>query len=96
MKTRTGGAGRRIGTFVPRPRGILPCDNTTRADTAISRKANLRGDARRHMILHAIVRGRVQGVGFRYWVLEQARAQGLKGWVRNCPDGTVEVEAEGT
>lgn len=48
------------------------------------------------MILHAIVRGRVQGVGFRYWVLEQARAQGLKGWVRNCPDGTVEVEAEGT
>ena len=47
------------------------------------------------MILHAIVSGRVQGVGFRYWVKEEAEALGLKGWVRNLRDGSVEVEAEG-
>jgi acylphosphatase len=46
--------------------------------------------------LHAIVRGRVQMVGFRYFVLEEARALGLSGWVRNGDDGaTVEVVAEG-
>jgi acylphosphatase len=47
--------------------------------------------------LHAIVRGRVQMVGFRYFVLEEARALGLSGWVRNGDDGaTVEVVAEGS
>jgi acylphosphatase len=45
--------------------------------------------------LHAIVEGRVQGVGFRYFVEEQAIALVLKGWVRNRWDGTVEVTAEG-
>ncbi len=45
--------------------------------------------------LHAIVHGRVQGVGFRYFVVEQAHALGLKGWVRNRREGTVEVVAEG-
>jgi acylphosphatase len=46
--------------------------------------------------LHAIVRGRVQMVGFRYFVVERARALGLSGWVRNGNDGaTVEVLAEG-
>lgn len=46
--------------------------------------------------LHAIVRGRVQMVGFRYFVVEQARALGLSGWVRNGDNGaTVEVLAEG-
>ena len=45
--------------------------------------------------LHAVVEGRVQGVGFRYFVEEQAVALGLKGWVRNRWDGTVEVTAEG-
>jgi len=45
--------------------------------------------------LHAVVRGRVQGIGYRWFVQDQARAQGLVGGVRNLRDGTVEVEAEG-
>jgi acylphosphatase len=45
--------------------------------------------------LHAIVEGRVQGVGFRYFVLEVAELLGLYGWVRNRWDETVEVVAEG-
>jgi acylphosphatase len=46
--------------------------------------------------MRAIVRGRVQGVGFRYFVLRRAEALGLRGWVRNLPDGRqVEIEAEG-
>ncbi len=47
------------------------------------------------MILHAEIKGRVQGVGFRYWVVEEAERLGLKGWVRNTRDGGVELEAEG-
>jgi acylphosphatase len=43
----------------------------------------------------ARVRGRVQGVGFRYTCLHEARLRGLSGWVRNTPDGDVEVWAEG-
>ena len=42
-----------------------------------------------------VVRGRVQGVGFRYFVLSRARLLGLQGWVRNLPDGTVEARAWG-
>jgi acylphosphatase len=45
--------------------------------------------------LHAVVRGRVQGVGFRFFVLRQAEARGLSGWVRNLPDGSVELQAVG-
>ena len=41
------------------------------------------------------VHGRVQGVGFRYYVREQARSLGLGGWVRNEFDGTVTGEAFG-
>lgn len=43
----------------------------------------------------AVVRGRVQGVGFRASTREQARRLGLGGWVRNEPDGTVTIHAEG-
>jgi acylphosphatase len=43
-----------------------------------------------------VVRGRVQGVGYRYFVLRQADAVGVSGFARNLPDGAVEVLAEGT
>jgi acylphosphatase len=45
--------------------------------------------------LHAIIEGRVQGVGFRYFVLEVAELLGINGWVRNRWDDSVEVVAEG-
>ena len=45
--------------------------------------------------LSVVVEGRVQGVGFRYFVMEQAVALNLTGWVRNKWDGAVEVTAEG-
>lgn len=42
-----------------------------------------------------IVTGKVQGVGFRYWTHHTAFSLGLHGWVRNRPDGSVEIVAEG-
>ncbi len=45
--------------------------------------------------LHATVEGRVQGVGFRAFVIEKAELLGLTGWVRNRWDESVEVMAEG-
>lgn len=46
--------------------------------------------------LHVVVTGCVQGVGFRAFVVHRAREQALAGWVRNRPDGSVEVEAHGS
>jgi acylphosphatase len=46
--------------------------------------------ARRYLIA-----GRVQGVGFRYFTQRLAVQHGISGWVRNTPDGRVEIEAEG-
>ncbi len=45
--------------------------------------------------LHAVIQGRVQGVGFRAFVLDQALRLDLTGWVRNTWNGEVEVVAEG-
>lgn len=45
--------------------------------------------------IHAVVIGRVQGVGFRYSTQRRAAALGLVGWVRNRPEGSVEVWAQG-
>jgi acylphosphatase len=42
-----------------------------------------------------VVSGRVQGVGFRWFIREAARQHRLAGWVRNRPDGSVELEASG-
>ena len=44
---------------------------------------------------HIRITGRVQGVFFRAWTCEQARSLFLGGWVRNCPDGSVDVHVEG-
>jgi acylphosphatase len=45
--------------------------------------------------LRAVVRGEVQGVGYRWSVQRQARRLGLTGYAENLPDGSVRVEAEG-
>ena len=45
--------------------------------------------------MHVRVTGDVQGVGYRYFVVREAEALGLRGWVRNADDGTVEALAEG-
>ena len=45
---------------------------------------------------HIVVTGLVQGVGFRYFTVTQARRLGVQGWVRNCRDGSVELEAQGS
>jgi acylphosphatase len=46
--------------------------------------------------LRLVVTGRVQGVGFRYSTVHEARRLGLLGWVRNCREGGVEILAEGS
>ncbi len=45
--------------------------------------------------VRAVISGRVQGVWFRGWTVDEATARGLSGWVRNCRDGTVEAVFEG-
>ena len=46
--------------------------------------------------VHARIKGRVQGVGFRYWTQRTAESLSLGGWVMNMPDGSVEAAFEGT
>jgi acylphosphatase len=45
--------------------------------------------------IHVWISGVVQGVGFRFFTVRKARELGLSGWVRNTPDGRVEIVAEG-
>jgi acylphosphatase len=47
------------------------------------------------MVLHFLIRGRVQGVGFRWFVHREAAELNLRGWVRNTDSGDVEVVAAG-
>jgi acylphosphatase len=47
------------------------------------------------VVRHVLVRGRVQGVGYRAWVEEEALRLGLEGWVRNRRDGAVEAVFSG-
>ncbi len=44
---------------------------------------------------HVFVSGRVQGVSFRYYTVQEATRRGVEGWVRNLPDGRVEAVFEG-
>jgi acylphosphatase len=48
------------------------------------------------MVLHFLIQGRVQGVGFRWFVHREASELELRGWVRNTEDGEVEVVAAGS
>jgi acylphosphatase len=63
-----------------------------RAISAVEGKVSGVDDLKRVRI---IIRGVVQGVGFRFFAMQLARDYGLAGWVRNLDDGSVEVEAEG-
>ena len=45
--------------------------------------------------VRVLISGRVQGIGFRYWMRTQAEARGLDGWVRNLRDGRVEAVFQG-
>lgn len=45
--------------------------------------------------VRVIIGGRVQGVGFRYFVLENAQKNNINGYVKNMPGGSVEIDAEG-
>ncbi len=47
------------------------------------------------MVAHYLVKGRVQGVGFRWFVHHEAAELGLRGWVRNTDSGDVEIVAAG-
>ena len=47
------------------------------------------------LAVHLLIRGRVQGVAYRAWTVQEARRRGLAGWVRNLRDGSVEAVLKG-
>ena len=62
------------------------------ADRASTRRARASSESSdEHVIRHVLIRGRVQGVGFRAWTEYTALERGLEGWVRNRRDGAVEA-----
>lgn len=90
---------RLIGSEARRRRGR--CMGNAMLDAAFSvtngfcRTMACMGQHRDHVARRWFVAGRVQGVGFRYFVQEKATALGLRGFVRNLEDGRVEVYATG-
>jgi acylphosphatase len=66
-----------------------------RADRVMEPTIRAMEAAERSVRVVALVRGRVQGVGFRFWTRSRALELGLRGWARNLADGRVEVVAEG-
>jgi acylphosphatase len=74
------------GTFQPIPR-VLPPAPQSETLTLLPMASRL--------VRHFLVKGRVQGVGFRWFVHREAAALSLLGWVRNTEDGHVEVLAAG-
>ncbi len=80
-----------------RGRAVIPsatCHNGDMRSIGRDGGASARAAARRRTI-HALVSGRVQGVGFRWSCMEEGERLGLVGEVRNLPDGDVEVLAQG-
>ena len=65
----------------------------TRSDGVDARRRN--GFNTGMLAVHLTVRGRVQGVGFRWWAMSAGQGLGLSGYAQNQPDGSVEIWAQG-
>lgn len=72
-------------------RNVLVLQKKESEENPERKKLRMRKIVRYHMIFS----GSVQAVGFRYRAFHAAGSLGVTGWVRNCDDGTVEVEAQG-
>jgi len=83
----------------PRPAGhagLRPFQNTPHNAWCQTHAAIFQYDTVRVIVARRyVISGRVQGVGFRYFTEATAAREGILGWVRNTPDGRVEVVAEG-
>src|SRR5439155_8803220 len=73
----------------------LRVGNVDSSVTASEQYNRTPGSFRMRLARRYLVSGRVQGVGFRFFAEAAALREGLHGWVRNLPDGRVEISAEG-